>query len=118
MRERTHALLGVSLDGRAVRVRVPVGRADLAVLVGELESLTFEGNEKSGEQWSEANVRVRRMTDLDESNSLLYGSTDGKVVDGDLSEGSLGVDQEETSEGDSLILHMCQRIGGRERRRK
>ncbi len=39
--------------------RVPVGRADLAVLVGELES-------------------------VDDAESLVYGAADRKVVDGDL----------------------------------
>lgn len=51
-------LLGVGFDRVLVGVRVPVGRADLSVLLKELER-------------------------LDESEGLLNRATDGEVVDGD-----------------------------------
>jgi hypothetical protein len=49
--------LGGSLDGRISGI--PVGRADLAVLVRELEG-------------------------IDEAEGLVYAAADGEVVDGDL----------------------------------
>lgn len=49
--------LWISLD--RLRAGVPVGRADLAVLLGELES-------------------------VDQSEGLVDGAADGKIVDGDL----------------------------------
>jgi hypothetical protein len=71
------AALGVSLHG--LSALLPAGRADLAVLIGELEG-------------------------LDETEGLLDVAADGKVVDGDLSEDTLGVDNEETAQGDALVL--------------
>jgi hypothetical protein len=58
-----------------------VGGADLTVLVGELEG-------------------------LDETDGLVNGAADGKVVDGDLAEGLLGVDEEETAESDTSVLRV------------
>lgn len=72
------AALGVSLHSLAALV--PSSRADLAVLISELES-------------------------LDETDGFLDVATDGKIVDGDLSEDTLGVDDEEASESDTLILN-------------
>ena len=69
--------LGISLDRGTLRL--PVGGADLAVLVGELES-------------------------LDEPDGLVDRAADGEVVDGDLAERSLGVDQEQAAEGDTGVL--------------
>jgi len=57
----------------------PSGGTDLAVLVGELEG-------------------------LDESQRFVDGSTDGQIVDRDLSEHALVVDNVEAAEGDSLVL--------------
>lgn len=57
---------------------LPTGRADLSVLVRELEG-------------------------LDESEDLINISSDGKIVHGVLTEGSLGVDDVGSSEGDSSI---------------
>ena len=65
------------VDG--VGALLPAGRADLAVLVGELES-------------------------LDDSDGLLDGSADGQVVDVRGSEGAVGVDEEGASERDALLL--------------
>lgn len=57
----------------------PSGGADLTMLVGELES-------------------------LNKTDSLLDIAADGQVVDGDLAEDTLGVDDEETAESDTLLL--------------
>jgi hypothetical protein len=71
------AALGVGLHG--LSALLPASRAHLAVLVGELEG-------------------------LDETESLLDVAADGKIVDGDLAEDTLGVDDEETAESDTLVL--------------
>lgn len=71
------AALGVGLHSLAA-LR-PAGRADLAVLLGELES-------------------------LDETDGLLDIAADGQVVDGDLSEDALGVDDEQAAQGNALFL--------------
>lgn len=65
---------GVSLDG--IGALLPVGGADLTVLLSELES-------------------------VNESEGLLNGSADRQIVDGDLSDGSLGVNDEDTSESNT-----------------
>lgn len=57
----------------------PAGRADLSVLVGELEG-------------------------LDHSDGLFDGSTDGEIVNVGSSESTLGVDEEGSSESDTLLL--------------
>lgn len=62
-----------------VGTRGPVGRTDFAVLVGELEG-------------------------LEQSQGLVDGSTDRQVVDGDLSQSTLWIDQEDTSESDAFVL--------------
>jgi len=62
-----------------VAFRVPVGRADLSVLIRELER-------------------------LNETNSFVDGASDGEIVDGDLTESSLGVDKEETTKRNTSIL--------------
>lgn len=76
----TEVLLG-GVDGwlDGLRASLPVGRANLTVLLGELES-------------------------LNQSQGLVHGSTDRQVVDGDLSQGSLRVNQEDTSQGNTLLL--------------
>lgn len=71
-------LLGVGgVDG--VGTLLPVGRADLTVLVGELEG-------------------------LDDTDGLLDGAADGEVVDVHGTEGALGVDEEGATESDALLL--------------
>lgn len=71
-------LLGVGgVDG--VGTLLPVGRADLTVLVGELEG-------------------------LDDTDGLLDGAADGEVVDVHGTEGTLGVDEEGATESDALLL--------------
>jgi hypothetical protein len=50
------------------------------------------------------NRRDSQLEGLDKSEGLLDRSSDGEVVDGDLSEGSLGVDEEKTSERNTLVL--------------
>lgn len=45
-----------------------------------------------------------KLEGLDEAKGLLDGATNGQVVDGDLSEDALGIDDEETAEGDALVL--------------
>ena len=70
--EELEGLSGVSLHGGLALG--PVGRADLAVLVGELEG-------------------------LDQAKDLLGVAADGEVVHGDLANDALGVDDEETTEG-------------------
>lgn len=79
------AALGVSLHGLAAGL--PVGGADLAVLVGELEG-------------------------LDETEGLVDVAADGQVVDGDLAQGALGVDDEETAQGDALLLDQDAVVAG------
>lgn len=76
--EVLEAALGVSLHGLATRL--PAGGADLAVLVGELEG-------------------------LDQAEGLIDVTADGQVVDGDLAESALGVDDEEATQGDTLLLN-------------
>lgn len=75
--EVLEAALGVSLH--ALGALHPASRADLAVLVGELEG-------------------------LNETDGLLDVAADGQVVDSDLAEGTLGVNDEETAEGNTLVL--------------
>lgn len=71
-------LLGVGgVDG--VGALLPVGGADLTVLVGELEG-------------------------LDDTDGLLDGAADGEVVDVHGAEGALRVDEEGATEGDALLL--------------
>ena len=72
-----HALVR-RLHGRLTLV--PVSRADLAVLLHELER-------------------------LDQSHGLLDISADREVVDGDLAEDALGVDDEHPAEGDARVLN-------------
>jgi hypothetical protein len=72
------AALGVGLHG--LSALLPASRAHLAVLVGELEG-------------------------LDKTDGLLDVTADGKVVDGDLAEDTLGVDDEETAKSDTLVLN-------------
>lgn len=49
-------------------------------------------------------VLLDELEGLDEADGLLDRATDGEVVDGDLTKGSLGVDEEETTEGNALVL--------------
>lgn len=83
--EVLQAALGVSLHGLAAGL--PVGGADLAVLVGELEG-------------------------LDETQGLVDVAADGQVVDGDLAQGPLGVDDEEAAQGDALLLDQDAVVAG------
>lgn len=83
--EVLEAALGVSLHGLAAGL--PVGGADLAVLVGELEG-------------------------LDETEGLGDVAADGQVVDGDLAQGALGVDNEEAAQGDALLLDQDAVVAG------
>jgi hypothetical protein len=69
--------LGGGLDG--VHTRVPVGGADLAVLVGELEG-------------------------IDETEGLVDAAADGQVVDGDLPQDAVRVDEEQAAQGNALLL--------------
>lgn len=69
--------LGGRLDGLVSGV--PVGRADLAVLVGELEG-------------------------IDQAEGLVDAAADGEVVDGDLADDAVGVDDEEAAEGNAFLL--------------
>lgn len=77
-REVLKAALGIGLHTLATLL--PAGGADLAVLVGELEG-------------------------LDETDGLLDVAADGQVVDGDLAEDAVGVDDEETTQSDTLLLN-------------
>ena len=45
---------------------------------------------------------VDKLECLNETESLIDGSSDGKVIDGDLAEDSVGVDDEETTVSDAL----------------
>jgi hypothetical protein len=76
-RKVLQAALGISLHG--LSTLLPSSRANLAVLISELES-------------------------LDETDGLLDVAADGEIVDGDLAENTLGVDDEETAESDALVL--------------
>jgi hypothetical protein len=58
---------------------MPIGRAHLAVLVGELEG-------------------------LDETDSLIDRTTNREVIDRDLTEDALRVNDEKTTESDALVL--------------
>ena len=75
LREVLGRVLGVDRRGPLV----PAGRADFSVLVGELES-------------------------LDDSDSLLNRSADRQVVNMRSAEGTLGVNEEGTSERDAFVL--------------
>lgn len=76
--EVLQAALGVSLHGLATGL--PASGADLAVLVGELEG-------------------------LDQTQGLVDVSAHGQVVDGDLAQDALGVDDEQATQRDALILN-------------
>ena len=65
------------LDG--LGTRSPVGRTHFTVLFGELEG-------------------------FQQSQGLFNGSTDWQVVDGDLSQDTLWIDQEDTSEGNTFFF--------------
>lgn len=67
---------GRRLDGGLVRL--PVGRAHLAVLVGELEG-------------------------LDQSERFVHRTTDGQIVDGDLAHDALRVDDEQAAQSDARL---------------
>lgn len=41
---------------------------------------------------------------LDQSDSLIHGTSDGQVIDGDLTENALGVNDEQATESDTLFL--------------
>jgi len=71
------AFLDTGLDGGLARS--PVGRANFAVLVRVLEG-------------------------LHETKSLVDGTSDRKIVDGDLTQGALGVDDEQAAESDAFLL--------------
>lgn len=82
-------LVGVSLGGKLLVALggrldglvsgIPVGGADLAVLVGELEG-------------------------IDQAEGLVDAAADGEVVDGDLADDAVGVDDEEAAEGNAFLL--------------
>lgn len=74
LREVSRGLGGV--DG--VLALLPTGGTDLTVLVGELEG-------------------------LDDTDGLLDGSADGKIVDMHGTESALGVDEKGASESDTLL---------------
>lgn len=76
-REVLEGALGIGLH--ALGAGLPVGGADLAVLVGELEG-------------------------LDEAQGLVDGAAHGQVVDGDLAQDALGVDDEQAAQGHALVL--------------
>ena len=68
--EILHAALGVGLHGRSARR--PVRRADLAVLIRELERLHV-------------------------AQRLVHRATHGQVVHGDLAENALGIDDKQAT---------------------
>lgn len=70
--------LGGGLDG--VHAGVPVGRADLAVLVGELEG-------------------------VNEAEGLVDAAANRQIVDGDLAKDAVGVDEEEAAQSNALLLN-------------
>lgn len=47
---------------------------------------------------------VGELEGLDQTQGLVDVAADGQVVDGDLAEGALGVDDEETAQGDAFLL--------------
>lgn len=59
---------------------MPVGGADLTVLLSELEG-------------------------VNETDGLVDGSANGEIVDGDLSDNALGVNDEETTESNAILLN-------------
>lgn len=70
--------LRVELNGLAALL--PVGRAPLPMNLDVLEG-------------------------LNQADSLVHGPTDGEIIDGDLAEGLVGVNDEESAEGDALVLN-------------
>ena len=49
-------------------------------------------------------VTYGELEGLDETDGLIDGTTDGEIVDSNLAENTLGVNDEETAEGDALVL--------------
>jgi hypothetical protein len=49
-------------------------------------------------------VLISELEGLNETEDLINGATDGKIVDGDLADGTLGVDDEETTESNTSFL--------------
>lgn len=47
---------------------------------------------------------VGELEGLDQTQGLVDVAADGQVVDGDLAQGALGVDDEEATQGDALVL--------------
>lgn len=71
-------LLDIRLDG--LGTSLPVGRANLTVLISELES-------------------------FNETKNFINGTTNGKIVDSNLTNGTLGVNDEETTESDTSFFN-------------
>ncbi|KUI58888.1 hypothetical protein VP1G_11002 [Cytospora mali] len=55
---------------------------------------------------------VGELEGLDQAEGLVDVAADGEVVDGDLAEDSLGVDDEETTQGDTLLLDQDTVVAG------
>lgn len=82
--------VSLGLDGVSNHTLVtllPVGGANLTVLLSELES-------------------------INESQGLFNRAADGGVVDGDLANNSLGVNEEDTSKGNALLLNKDTVVSG------
>lgn len=69
--------LGVGLNG--LGTSLPVGRADFTVLISELES-------------------------FDETEDFINGTTNGEIVDGDLTNNTIGVNDKETTESNTVVF--------------
>lgn len=55
---------------------------------------------------------ISELEGLDQTQGLVDVTADGQVVDGDLAQGTLGVDDEETTEGDTLLLDQHTVVAG------
>ena len=53
---------------------------------------------------SHLSVLVSKLECLDQPQCLINTPTDGEVIDGDLSQRTLGVNDEQAAEGDAFIL--------------
>ena len=50
-------------------------------------------------------VTYGELEGLDETDGLIDGTTDGEIVDSNLAENTLGVNDEETTESNTLVLN-------------
>jgi hypothetical protein len=87
--------LGGSLDGLVTGG--PVGRADLITLV--------DGSKNRRTDRTYLAVLVGELESVDQTKGLVNAASNGEIVDGDLTHNTGGVDQEESTERDALLLN-------------